>query len=123
QMRSNTIDPGNPLGRVLSAYEEQPGLDVEALELKLEGAVLKEVSVLDRGLGTIKVLAAVSPLIGLLGTVVGMIVTFQAITLWGTGEPKIMAGGISQALVTTVQGLVAAIPLLLLHSLAHGRAR
>lgn len=123
QMRSKALDLNNPLGRVLNAYEEHPDLDVEALELKLDDAVLKEVSVLDRGLGTLKVLAAVSPLIGLLGTVVGMIVTFQAITLWGTGEPKIMAGGISQALVTTVQGLVAAIPLLLLHSLAHGRAR
>ncbi|HEX7026629.1 MAG TPA: MotA/TolQ/ExbB proton channel family protein [Gammaproteobacteria bacterium] len=123
QMRNNTVDLNNPLGRVLWTYEEHPGLDVEALELKLDDAVLKEVSVLDRGLGTLKVLAAVSPLIGLLGTVVGMILTFQAITLWGTGEPKVMAGGISQALVTTVQGLVAAIPLLLLHSLAHGRAR
>lgn len=123
QMRSKTIDLNNPLGRVLNAYEENPTLDVEALELKLDDAVLKEVSVLDRGLGTVKVLAAVSPLIGLLGTVVGMILTFQAITLWGTGEPKVMAGGISQALVTTVQGLIAAIPLLLLHSLAHGRAR
>lgn len=123
QMRRETVDLNNPLGRVLHAYEEQPSLDVEALELKLDDAVLKEVAVLDRGLGTIKVLAAVSPLIGLLGTVVGMILTFQAITLWGTGDPKVMAGGISQALVTTVQGLVAAIPLLLIHSLAYGRAR
>lgn len=123
QMQSRKIDPSNPLGRVLSAYEENRRLDVEALERKLDDAVLQEVPALDRGLNTLKVLAAVAPLIGLLGTVIGMILTFQAITLWGTGDPKIMAGGISQALVTTAQGLIAAIPLLLLHSLASGRAR
>lgn len=113
----------NPLGRILKVYEESPKLALDALELKLEDAVLKEIPKLDRGLSTLKVLAAVAPLIGLLGTVVGMILTFQAITLWGTGEPKIMAGGISQALVTTVQGLIAAIPLLLLHSFTNGQAR
>ena len=123
QIKSSKIELNNPLGRVLHTYEENPSADIETLELKLDDAVLKEVPKLDRGLNTLKVLAAVAPLIGLLGTVVGMILTFQAITLWGTGEPKIMAGGISQALVTTVQGLVAAIPLLLIHSLANGRAR
>ena len=123
QMQSNALDLDNPLGRVLNTYEENRSLDVEALEIKLDDAVLKEIPKLDRGLSTMKVLAAVAPLIGLLGTVIGMILTFQAITLWGTGEPKIMAGGISQALVTTVQGLVAAIPLLLLHSVTNGRAR
>lgn len=123
QMHSKKIKTNNPLGRIFKAYQENPNLDVETLELKLEDVILKEVPKLDKGLSTIKVLAAVSPLIGLLGTVVGMILTFQAITLWGTGDPKIMAGGISQALVTTVQGLIAAIPLLLLHSLTNGRAR
>ncbi len=113
----------NPLGRILNVYHTDPRTSLETLELKLEDAVLKELPKLDRGLSTLKVLAAVAPLIGLLGTVVGMILTFQAITLWGTGEPKIMAGGISQALVTTVQGLVAAIPLLLLHSFTNGQAR
>jgi len=123
QMKSKTIKTNNPLGRVLQAYEDNPQVDVETLELKLNDAVLKEVPQLDRGLNILKVLAAVAPLLGLLGTVVGMIVTFQTITMWGTGEPKLMAGGISQALVTTVQGLVAAIPLLLLHSVTSGRAR
>ncbi len=123
QMNSKTITNNNPLGRVLQAYEDNPSVDVETLELKLNDAVLKEVPHLDRGLNILKVLAAVAPLMGLLGTVVGMIVTFQTITMWGTGEPKLMAGGISQALVTTVQGLVAAIPLLLLHSVTSGRAR
>ena len=113
----------NPLGRVLMAYADNSFVDVETLELKLDDAILKEIPRLERGLGLVKVLAGVAPLLGLLGTVTGMILTFQAITLWGTGDPKIMAGGISQALITTVLGLIAAIPLLLLHSLANGRAR
>ena len=113
----------NPLGRVLTAYTENSFADVGTLELKLDDAILKEVPRLERGLGTLKVLAGVAPLLGLLGTVTGMILTFQSITLWGTGDPKLMAGGISQALMTTVLGLVAAIPLLLLHSMANGRAR
>ena len=73
-------------------------------------------------LETPRALAAVAPLMGLLGTVVGMIGTFQAITLFGAGDPKLMAGGISQALVTTVLGLSAAIPLLLSHSFLSSRA-
>jgi len=85
--------------------------------------VLKELPKLEAGLNVVKVLAAVAPLMGLLGTVIGMIVTFQAITLFGTGDPKLMAGGISQALVTTVMGLIAAIPLLLLHAFASSTAR
>jgi len=123
QIKAKKINLKNPLGRVLHAYESYPNADVETLELKLNDAVLKEIPKLDKGLNLLKVLAAIAPLMGLLGTVVGMIVTFQAITLWGAGDPKLMAGGISQALVTTVQGLVAAIPLLLLHSIANGRAR
>ena len=71
----------------------------------------------------IKIISVVAPLLGLLGTVTGMIVTFQAITLFGTGDPKLMAGGISQALVTTVLGLVVAIPTVLLHTIVSGRSR
>ncbi len=71
----------------------------------------------------LKVIAVVAPLLGLLGTVTGMIITFQAITLFGTGDPKLMAGGISQALITTVLGLVVAIPTVLLHTLVSGRSR
>lgn len=123
QMRVDEARLNNPLGRVITAYRSNPDADTETLELKLDDAVLKEVPKLDRGLSTLKVLAAVAPLLGLLGTVVGMILTFQSITLWGTGEPRLMASGISQALVTTVQGLVAAIPLLLIHNLANSRAR
>jgi biopolymer transport protein ExbB len=106
----------NPLGRVLKSVQ---GIDLheeELLQLKLDEAVLAEMPALERGNGVIKLLAATSPLLGLLGTVTGMILTFQAISLFGTGDPKLMAGGISQALVTTVLGLVVAIPLLFSHS-------
>lgn len=123
EVKRQRANKGNPLGRILMAYEQDSGSDVEALELKLDDAILKELPKLERGLNTLKVLAAVAPMMGLLGTVTGMIQTFQSITLYGTGDPKLMAGGISQALVTTVLGLVAAIPLLLLHSFASGQAR
>ena len=106
----------NPLGRVLLAVEGVALDEEELLQLKLDEAVLAEMPALERGNGVIKILAATSPLLGLLGTVTGMILTFQAISLFGTGDPKLMAGGISQALVTTVLGLVVAIPLLFSHS-------
>ena len=113
----------NPLGRVLKIYEENPQANTETLELKLGEGVLKETLGLNRSLSFLKVIAVVAPLLGLLGTVTGMIVTFQAITLFGTGDPKLMAGGISQALVTTVLGLCVAIPTVFLHTLASTRAR
>lgn len=122
QMKKDT--PGNnPLGRVMKAYHDNKDADVETLGLKLDDAILKELPRLEMGLDTIKVAAAVAPLLGLLGTVTGMIIVFQQITLFGTGDPKLMAGGIAQALVTTVIGLVVAIPLLFLHSIANGRAK
>lgn len=123
QMRRQSPSKGNPLGRIMMAYESNSGADTETLGLKLDDAVLKELPKLDSGLNLLKVLAAVAPLLGLLGTVVGMIQTFQQITLFGTGDPQIMAGGISLALITTVMGLIAAIPLLLLHAFASGTAK
>lgn len=123
QMGSSTPSKSNPLGRIMLAYEEHKNEDLETMQLHLDDAVLKEVPKLERGLNIVKVLAAVAPLMGLLGTVIGMIVTFQAITLFGTGDPKLMAGGISQALITTVLGLIAAVPLLLLHAFAAGASR
>ncbi|MEJ2532539.1 MAG: MotA/TolQ/ExbB proton channel family protein [Halioglobus sp.] len=114
---------GNPLGRVLLAVQGVPLDQEELLQLKLDEAVLAEIPALERGNGVIKLLAATSPLLGLLGTVTGMILTFQAISLFGTGDPKLMAGGISQALVTTVLGLVVAIPLLFGHSLVAAMSR
>lgn len=112
-----TPSTSNPLGRVLKSVEGVNLRDDELLQLKLDEAVLAEMPALERGNGVIKLLAATSPLLGLLGTVTGMILTFQAISLFGTGDPKLMAGGISQALVTTVLGLVVAIPLLFSHSI------
>lgn len=123
QVRRQKASKGNPLGRVMLAYENMNSRDTETVALKLDDAILKEVPRLEGGLNLIKVLAAVAPLLGLLGTVIGMINTFQAITLFGTGDPQIMASGISEALVTTVLGLIAAIPLLLLHAFAAGASR
>jgi len=123
QLKSQTADRHNALGRILSVYESNRSADHETLELKLDEAILREAPILERWQGWIKVLAAVAPLLGLLGTVVGMIRTFQAITLFGAGDPKLMAGGISQALVTTVLGLIVAIPLVLLHSLVASRSK
>jgi biopolymer transport protein ExbB len=113
----------NPLGRVLAVYYKDPGVDHDTLQLRLDEAVLKEIPALDRWLPAIKMIAAVGPLMGLLGTVTGMIKTFQQITLFGTGDPKIMADGISQALVTTVMGLAVAIPLVLIHAYLSGRSK
>jgi biopolymer transport protein ExbB len=115
--------PGdNPLGRVLKVFQDNKAEKIEHLELKLGEAVLRELPRINRGLSFLKISAAVAPLLGLLGTVTGMIITFQAITLFGAGDPKLMAGGISQALVTTVLGLTVAIPTLLLHNLVNSKA-
>jgi biopolymer transport protein ExbB len=123
QLKKDTPGDDNALGRVLMAAEKYRGADLETLELKLGEAILKETPALNRALMFLKIIAVVAPLLGLLGTVTGMIKTFQAITLFGTGDPKLMAGGISQALVTTVQGLSVAIPTVLLHTLVSGRSR
>ena len=116
QLTTDIVSQDNALGRILSVRNEHDAMDTELLELKIDEAILKEVPKLEKYHSIIKVFAAVAPLLGLLGTVVGMIVTFQALTLFGTGDPKLMAGGISQALVTTMLGLIVAIPLVFLHS-------
>ena len=123
QLKSDTPKEDNPLGRVLKVARDLKTSDTETLELKLGEAVFREMPKLTRSLLFIKIISVVSPLLGLLGTVTGMIVTFQAITLFGTGDPKLMAGGISTALVTTVLGLTVAIPIVLLHTLVSGRSK
>ena len=123
QLKKDTAGTDNPLGRVLAAYESNKAADTETIELKLSEAALKEMPGLTKGLLFIKVISVVAPLMGLLGTVTGMIKTFQVITLYGAGDPKMMAGGISQALVTTVLGLVVAIPMVLLHTVVSGQSR
>ena len=123
QQGRKDANPDNPLGRVFAAFDEHRELGVDALTLRLDEAVMRETPALERWQGIVKVFAALAPLLGLLGTVVGMIITFQQLTLFGTGDPKLMAGGISQALMTTVLGLVVAIPLVLLHSVVASMSR
>ena len=120
----NPGSPGNnPLGRVLKVYKESGDANTETLELRLGEAILKETPKLNKWIALLKIIAVVAPLLGLLGTVTGMINTFQAIQLYGTGDPKLMAGGISQALVTTVLGLCVAIPMVFLHSVVSSKAK
>tara|TARA_B100000963_G_scaffold224587_1_gene195821 strand:- start:2068 stop:3435 length:1368 start_codon:yes stop_codon:yes gene_type:complete len=122
------LDSGNfvetsVLGKLNKIFKDYSGSTPEDLEAQLEDVLSRAVPVLEQNLSTIKLLAAVAPLLGLLGTVVGMIETFQSITLFGTGDPKLMAGGISQALVTTMLGLIAAVPLLFIHNILESRSR
>ncbi len=123
QLKSDKANPNNPLGRVLAVHEANPTMDTETLELKLSEVVLREVPKIEFGLNLLKIIAAIAPLMGLLGTVTGMIITFQAITIFGAGDPQAMAGGISGALVTTVLGLLVAIPTVLLHTVTNGQAK
>ena len=120
---SKVADSRNPLGRVLKVGKDNFDKDIDTLELKLAEAIMAERPAIERGIGAVRIISVVAPLAGLLGTVTGMIVTFQMITLYGTGDPKLMAGGISQALVTTVLGLLVAIPTTLLHSFTASSAR
>lgn len=113
----------NPLGRVALVYRANRDKSLQEREIALEEAMMKEAPVVERYNGLIKLLAAVSPLLGLLGTVIGMIITFQSITLFGTSDPKLMAGGISTALVTTVLGLSVAIPLLFAHTFIASKSK
>jgi biopolymer transport protein ExbB len=122
QRHASTASDKNPLGRILSVYDRTGQQDVETLGLKLDEAILREIPKIERGLIIVAIIAAIAPMLGLLGTVAGMIETFQSITLFGTGDPKLMSGGISQALVTTELGLIVAIPMLWFHSVLSGRS-
>jgi len=108
---------GKPLSRVLAAGLECCHLGREMMENALQEAILKEIPPLERFLSTLGMLAAIAPLLGLLGTVTGMIDTFFVITQHGTGDPRLMSDGISVALVTTMLGLSVAIPIMLVHTL------
>ena len=122
QLKSSSANTDNPLGRIMAVHEASPDVDTETLELKLNEAILKERPTIESWLNAIKIIAAVGPLLGLLGTVTGMILTFQGIALYGAGDVGGMAGGISQALITTVWGLIVAIPSILLHTLVNSQA-
>jgi len=119
----SNIRTNNPLGRITQVYEEYKNKNINDLEYKVDEAFYKEIPSLQSGFSMIKLFAATAPLLGLLGTVTGMILTFQSITLFGTSDPKLMAGGISQALITTMLGLITAIPLLFAHTLLNAKAK
>ncbi len=123
ELASGNFSETSVLGKLNKIFKDYQGTTPEDLEAQLEDVLSRAVPVLEQNLSTIKLLAAVAPLLGLLGTVVGMIETFQSITLFGTGDPKLMAGGISQALVTTMLGLIAAVPLLFVHNILESRSR
>lgn len=123
QKLDKNISVDNPLGRVLNVFSQARSLKPAILEKKLDEAILREIPLLESAISTIKILAVIAPLLGLLGTVTGMIGTFQSITLFGTGDPKLMSSGISQALITTVLGLTVAIPLIFLHSLVLSKSK
>jgi biopolymer transport protein ExbB len=109
----------NPLGRVLATFKgekEQVEESAEVIELRISEAVLKEVPRLERYQSFLRLCVAAGPLLGLIGTVIGMILTFQSITESGSSDPKLMAAGISQAMIATVLGLSIAIPLLFMNA-------
>ena len=107
----------NPVIRVIRSGVDSRDLPREDMENAVQEAILKEIPPMERFLSTMGMLAAIAPLLGLLGTVTGMIDTFHVITMHGTGDPRMMSGGISEALVTTMLGLSVAIPIMLSHTL------
>ena len=123
QLKTDQADESNPIGQLRKTFEQYQNQDIETLEMKLDEVVIKSLPTFEKGIGLIRIFASVAPLCGLLGTVLGMINTFQAITLFGTGDPKLMAGGISEALITTTLGLCCAIPLLFVHTFVSSRAK
>lgn len=122
---SHPVDD-NPLGRVLNAFRGDAAKlenDPEVVELRLSEAVLREVPLLERFQSFLRLAVAAGPLLGLVGTVVGMIITFQSITESGSGDPKLMAAGISQAMIATVLGLGIAVPLLFMNAVLMARSK
>lgn len=107
----------NSLGRIIGVADRHENSNADELARFLDEAILAELPECRKGLGSLAVLATIAPLLGLLGTVAGMIETFQAITAYGNSDPQVLSSGISQALLTTKFGLIAAVPLMLLHSL------
>lgn len=122
----SVLNQDNPIGRILGACHQQQENNADykdIIENQIDEAVMKEIPAIEKGRGLLKLLTGVTPLLGLLGTVTGMILTFNSISLFGTGDPRLMADGISQALVTTMLGLMAAVPLLFMHTLIAAKCR
>ena len=119
--RIQTLRAGSPLGRILAAVLASRHLDRELMKEYIEEIGRHVAHELDRYLNALGTIAAISPLLGLLGTVIGMIKVFAVITAQGVGEPRVLAGGISEALITTAAGLTVAIPSLLFYRVLRGR--
>lgn len=119
--RIQALREGSPLGRVLAAGLDSRDLDRELMKESVEEVGRHVVHELERYLNALGTIAAITPLLGLLGTVIGMIKVFAVITAQGVGEPRLLAGGISEALITTAAGLTVAIPSLLFHRVLRGR--
>lgn len=114
--RINQPQKSNPLGRLLLSANETVGDRPEVVELRISEAVLREIPKLERFQAFLRLAVAAGPLLGLIGTVIGMIITFDSITASGSSDPKLMAQGIGQAMIATVLGLGIAIPLLFLNA-------
>ena len=123
QTGSATLNNDNPLGRILKIAEDDKEADTETLELKMAEQILKERPTVEGLNWVLKIVSVVAPLMGLFGTIIGMIETFTMITLFGTGDPKTMASGISTALVTTWLGLMVAIPTTFMYATVNNISR
>lgn len=121
RQRLQQLRADSPLGRVLAAGLANRHLDRQAVKEGIEDAGRHEVHELERYLNALATIAAITPLLGLLGTVVGMIDVFTAIRVAGVGDAPALAGGISEALITTASGLVVAIPSLIAYRYLRGR--
>jgi biopolymer transport protein ExbB len=116
-----SLQDGSPLGELLAAGLTNRHGDREIIKESIEDAGRHVVHELERYLNTLGTIAAVSPLLGLLGTVIGMVKVFAAITAHGIGDPTVLAGGISEALITTAAGLSVAIPSLIGYRYLRGK--
>ena len=123
QAASETLSDDNALGRILKIAEEDKKADTETLELKMAEQILKERPTIEGLNWVLKIVSVVAPLMGLFGTIIGMIETFTMITLFGTGDPTTMASGISVALVTTWLGLMVAIPTTFMYATVNNFAK
>ena len=123
QSTSSTLSNDNALGRILKIAEDDKEADTETLELKMAEQILKERPTVEGLNWVLKIVSVVAPLMGLFGTIIGMIETFTMITLFGTGDPKTMASGISTALVTTWLGLMVAIPTTFMYATVNNISR
>ena len=123
QSASSTLSNDNALGRILKIAEDDKEADTETLELKMAEQILKERPTVEGLNWVLKIVSVVAPLMGLFGPIIGMIETFTMITLFGTGDPKTMASGISTALVTTWLGLMVAIPTTFMYATVNNISR